>query len=130
MNRVIKFRGKVKNSNEWKYGSLLTYADGECNIITETGHRIDTWNVDPETVGQFTGKIDRNGKEVYEGDIVVFTGCLPTVCKWINGWYLYYEAFREQTFNLCAFLSSDLAVVGNIYDNPELEKEIYNEPQG
>lgn len=51
MNREIKFRGKVKGRNEWKYGSLLPYADGECNIITETGRRIDTWNVDPETVG-------------------------------------------------------------------------------
>lgn len=55
MNREIKFRGKVKGRNEWKYGSLLPYADGECNIITETGRRIDTWNVDPETVGQYTG---------------------------------------------------------------------------
>lgn len=42
MNREIKFRGKVKGRNEWKYGSLLPYADGECNIITETGRRIDT----------------------------------------------------------------------------------------
>lgn len=82
MKREIKFRGKVKGGNMWIHGSLLPYADGECNIITETGHRIDTWNVESDSVGQLVIKtpvdLDKFGPdgnyadflEIYEDDIV------------------------------------------------------------
>ena len=135
--RQIKFRAKVKGKNEWKYGSLLTYADGECNIITETGHRIDTWNVDPSTVCQFTGLTDCNGKEIYEGDIITVNSKYPRVVLWDKMcWALMpTEYFHDEMFWVMNLqhpgidwweeFADEFEVIGNIHDNPDL---IPNQP--
>ena len=70
--REIKFRGKRIDNGEWVYGNYIKVTPYEDN----GGHRIcsqDSWDmfeVDPETVGQFTDLKDKNGKEIYEGDIL------------------------------------------------------------
>lgn len=71
--RTIKFRGKVKHEGLWVYGSLLVYGDGEHNIFVprEHNYKLDSYNVEPETVGQSTGLKDGIGRELFEGDIVM-----------------------------------------------------------
>lgn len=65
--RTIKFRAQDIASNKWLYGDIRHHKNDVC-IFEQGGNRGEL--VKPETVGQFTGLTDRNGKEIYEGDIL------------------------------------------------------------
>lgn len=67
MNREIKFKGKRIDNDKWMVGDLNHLVDG---MYISNDHGSNMARVYPDTVGQFTGCIDKNGKEIYEGDIL------------------------------------------------------------
>ena len=134
--REIKFRGKSEDNNEWIYGYFVDLNDGkEPNIF---GDHNDFYPVIPETVGQYTGLKDRNGKEIYEGDIIRLDGSDSKTIKFIDGKAAFcianvdelkYEEYRW--IHVWHHINSvwwqgfckEIEVIGNIHDNSELLKE-------
>ena len=117
------FRGKCAGS--WRKGDHLTYANGEV-IKQWSGSISPEYDVEPDTVGQFTGKYDSDNNEIFEGDIVEFLGYdhRMFVC-WDNGdGKFLLVSLKDKLFTL-GLHSIDIftvKVIGNIYDNPELLK--------
>lgn len=124
--REILFRGKRVDNGEWIYGDLLTPTD-IMNVweISENTGMGDRYEIDPETVGQYTGLTDKNGKKIIEGDIVKTTLGITRIvfdkCRGFGG----YSDQKRKTGGLIYLQGIDLAfgeIIGNIHDNPELLK--------
>lgn len=129
--REILFRGKRKDNGEWVKGSLWDEIPGELVGIAQYGSCVFR-HVDLETVGQFTGKTDKNGKKVFEHDI------LQTFTVWADGtvekcgvgivqWWendQCYVLTTKQGHHIDDFGNYGrpeyYEVIGNIHDNPEL----------
>ncbi|EJW95592.1 protein containing YopX domain protein [gut metagenome] len=133
MNREIKFRGKDLIHNEWIYGGLAEDKKGNAVILPKAN-----WQkggcVNKDTIGQFTGLYDTNGKEIYEGDILrfYFNGDEYIVHVVFNGktgaWCVTFKGCTEADttplgleLSFCEYIG--IEVIGNIHDNPELIKE-------
>lgn len=125
MNRKIKFRGKSLNTGLWSYGDLR-----QDNIRRKA---YVEYEVDPETIGQFTGLTDCNGKEIYEGDMLSFTvfdvfggdrQYRGTVRYCGSRFMIWLSLDGEVCLDLDWVIEQDdeLEIIGNIYDNPEIIK--------
>ena len=119
--RTIKFRGKARRDGKWYYGNLYVKdTRGRTHICTpERG----CFDIDPGTVGQFIGLYDKDGKEIYEGDILDFNGITVEV-RFVRGVFAFLVN-GDLDEELCGDCRTDLfaKVIGNVYDNSELLKE-------
>lgn len=140
--REILFRGKRIDNEEWVegyyYKAKYYRTDKElCDYITvphpdEKNRGSEHFMVFPETVGQYTGLADKNGKKIFEGDIVKHynnsddgfdVGALywdETFSQWKR---TSIGNFHHSSFTYVMSRSCEYEVIGNIHDNPELLKE-------
>lgn len=130
-NRIIKFRGKNIHTGEWLYGDY--HREGKTHYITKPEQYLREYApiefiVDGKTVGQFTGLLDKNGTEIYEGDILRLGDSDSGVCEvgWSESVSAYCIRFHfEAALGLKPLGSWKecervIVVIGNIHDNPSL----------
>lgn len=118
MNNRYIFRGKRKDNGEWIEGNLVYSQTTTRGIITEIYTLEMTYEVIPETVRQCTGLKDKNGKLIFDGDIVVSTSD-----RRLSDRPRLITIDFERGCNYCAARRKPV-VIGNIHDNPELLEKL------
>lgn len=118
MMREILFRGKRVDNGEWTEGYLFKSWNKVFLLWGMTGDCPNMEEVVPETVGQFTGLCDKNGKKIFEGDIVESPNGTQGFIEWQNAECAFLVNIGDdwQTMDDCPY-----EVVGNIYDKGEEE---------
>lgn len=142
--REIVFRGKDIDNKGWVYGALVQQQGhplGEKTfIISYLNYQHGDFSeaviheIDPATVGQYTGLVDKNGKRIFEGDIIQYDDN-NDISNWCRGekavvfclpgrFVARMAPFNEARFTNQNYINEDFSdvceVIGNIYDNPEL----------
>lgn len=130
--REILFRGKRYGDGEWVFGHFYETRGNGKNVF-----RIYEWlnhkhhTIIPETVGQFTGLTDKNGKKIFEGDICRFREWSKGDMCWIGNVHYEHQQFvisgnpnkeceSEFLLVMSRFIPENIEKIGNIHDNPEL----------
>lgn len=160
MNKEILFRGKriiepIKIDryapDGWVYGGLIEVDDEEAYILpydisgemyrnrpyrfraNDFEYTIMLAEVDPKTIGQFTGLTDKNGKKIFENDIIAddeeystFENTRKGIVKFYHGEFTSFygqDLLGRDCYDPLYSVCKERYVIGNIYDNPELEEE-------
>lgn len=118
--REILFRGKRIDNGEWAYGDLRHWKVDSVGIHQNEWGR--TFKVELETVGQYTGLIDKNGKRIFEGDILNIEFSETVVENAVIGYVgaSFYGSTSSDDWELDGYCNFE--IIGNIHDNPELLK--------
>ena len=120
MTREILFKGKRKDTGEWTEGYFFKIWDRTFLLWGMTNDHPNMIEVIPETVGQFTGLTDKNGKKIFEGDIIAKGFELYEV-RWNPEqvrWGIYLGNYEVAGFT--KFSEPYFEVIGNVYNNKEL----------
>ena len=122
MLREILFRGKCKNDNKWLYGfPYVTRKNAvKINWYSSEFGSMRTDEVDPETVGQYTGLRDKSGRKIFEGDIVDYIS--SDVIGNPKTGTIIVEDMTDYDTMIYLNHSDELQIIGNIHDNPEILK--------
>lgn len=122
--REILFRGKRIDNDEWVYGSFCMDAleqknglcglDGFIRLYDLDKGKMQMHEVDRETVVQYTGLTDKNGKRIFEGDILSLRTSRQHVVRFEDG------AFVLENTAIPMRFANKFEIIGNIHDNPEL----------
>ena len=124
--REIKFRGVDIANEEWIYGSLVKVGDNYHIVGTGETEAHEYNRVDEDTVGQFTGLHDKLGNEVYEGDLLSRNTGLTYQVYWNNnesGFNMKNTSWADDDCPMNFYnVEERFEVIGNIHDNPELNK--------
>ena len=133
--REILFRGKRLDNGDWVYGYYVHIGPVSCQrayIIPEYASSLYVNEVDPSTVGQYTGLKDKNGKRIWEGDIIDASAewwdasgpsghSSPIIpVEWCE-YYCGFDPFANYDCDCGVFIyANNCIVIGNVHDNPEL----------
>ena len=149
MNREILFRGKSANTGEWVEGFCVQFGETYSNIIIREIGKLNLCGVIPiyeheivisETVGQYTGLTDKNGRKIFEGDIVKCSDTINdiefnAVVEFGNpnhdyswGYQLKHISGEKPNLDILCWVDMEetgvfIEIIGNIHDNPELVRK-------
>lgn len=137
MERVVKFRGRNYDGT-WMYGYLMPTPKPQIHpnnkysisVSPQALTSVDKalYEVETDTIGQFTGLTDKNGKEIYEGDIVAndFGNAyiVNMTVEWCtDGYWALHEIDGDDTMHFVADYLKEIEIIGNIYDTPNFSTD-------
>lgn len=137
--REILFRGQTRRKGEivyagtgkpvdgkWVYGGI-TQGTGDFSVMYSYSP-VEKHVVYTDTVGQFTGLTDKNGKKIFEGDILKSSDGTKYVVEWDteNARFLGFSVIKNERYIVYVGREPKSEVIGNIHDDPELLKDLQN----